>query len=249
MLRAFSALNNRLCASLHHRLPWRFKRDFFELYYELLGRLVVANTPQHVLDVGCGQATHYAGMLPYSPQLLIGVDVSIDEIAHNRDLTHRVVSDAARTLPFADESIDLVSSRSVVEHLRDTDQFFSEVHRVLRPGGHTLHILPGRNAPFSLLNRLLPNSVTQRLLKFFYPEISGGWGFPAFYHNCSYPLLQKALKRSGFEVVELHCRYYQATYYRAFFPAYVLFVMYDLLVWLVGAKRLASQLIVIARRP
>jgi SAM-dependent methyltransferase len=41
----------------------------------------------------------------------------------------------AESLPFADESFDLVLGHAVLHHLPDLRRAFSEFHRVLRPGG------------------------------------------------------------------------------------------------------------------
>jgi SAM-dependent methyltransferase len=41
----------------------------------------------------------------------------------------------AEALPFEDASFDLVFGHAVLHHLPDLDQAFSEIHRVLRPGG------------------------------------------------------------------------------------------------------------------
>jgi SAM-dependent methyltransferase len=41
----------------------------------------------------------------------------------------------AESLPFADESFDLVLGHAVLHHLPDLHRAFSEFHRVLRPGG------------------------------------------------------------------------------------------------------------------
>jgi SAM-dependent methyltransferase len=44
----------------------------------------------------------------------------------------------AESLPFADESFDLVLGHAVLHHLPDLDRSFSEFHRVLKPGGRIL---------------------------------------------------------------------------------------------------------------
>jgi SAM-dependent methyltransferase len=44
----------------------------------------------------------------------------------------------AETLPFADNSFDLVLGHAVLHHLPDLDRTFAEFHRVLRPGGRIL---------------------------------------------------------------------------------------------------------------
>ena len=41
----------------------------------------------------------------------------------------------AESLPFADDSFDLVLGHAVLHHLPDLDRAFAEFHRVLRPGG------------------------------------------------------------------------------------------------------------------
>jgi SAM-dependent methyltransferase len=38
-------------------------------------------------------------------------------------------------LPFADRTFDLVHTNQLIEHVRDTDGFVSEIRRVLKPGG------------------------------------------------------------------------------------------------------------------
>jgi SAM-dependent methyltransferase len=48
-----------------------------------------------------------------------------------------VVGDA-RALPFADESFDTVLATEVIEHVRQPNDMVSEIHRVLKPGGHAI---------------------------------------------------------------------------------------------------------------
>lgn len=44
-----------------------------------------------------------------------------------------------------DESIDLVVSNSVLEHVGDLNRFFTDCHRVLRSGGRTVHLVDYRD--------------------------------------------------------------------------------------------------------
>jgi SAM-dependent methyltransferase len=124
-----------------------------------------------------------------------------------------------------------------------------ECRRVLKPGGFCVHLLPGRNAPFAILNRLLPKKVSRRLLDWAFPHTKEELGFPAFYENCTYPEIVKLLESSGFSIEGVFCRYYQSTCYAAIFPIYLISVLYDLLIWKLAARRLSSQLLAVACTP
>ena len=54
----------------------------------------------------------------------------------NRTISFKLID--GKTLPFDDNSIDLVYSISVLEHIPDPAQIISEIHRVLKPEGHLL---------------------------------------------------------------------------------------------------------------
>ncbi|MCB1895500.1 MAG: class I SAM-dependent methyltransferase [Zoogloeaceae bacterium] len=45
-------------------------------------------------------------------------------------------------IPFADDCFDVVFSSNVLEHVAHLDAFEHELHRVLRPGGLAIHVLP-----------------------------------------------------------------------------------------------------------
>ncbi len=46
------------------------------------------------------------------------------------------------TLPFESESVDVVFSSHVLEHIVDVDDYLVELARVIKPGGVSIHILP-----------------------------------------------------------------------------------------------------------
>ena len=55
--------------------------------------------------------------------------------AERLGLSVRAARAEAESLPFPDESFDLVLGHAVLHHLPDLDRAFAEFHRVLRPGG------------------------------------------------------------------------------------------------------------------
>lgn len=104
-----------------------------------------------VLDLGCN--TGYGSkIIKASGARVTGVDVSPEAI----DIAKKKYSPLGieflcvdgRSLPFADQSFDIVTSFQVVEHIIDYDRFFLEIMRVLRPGGKVIFTTP--NGPLRL---------------------------------------------------------------------------------------------------
>ena len=93
-----------------------------------------------MLDVGCGGGylTEELTSLFYYVK---GVDASHSSLAaahdHAKQQDLKVAYQAARaeSLPFADESFDLVTCCDVLEHVDNLDRTVAEVARVLKPGG------------------------------------------------------------------------------------------------------------------
>ncbi len=101
------------------------------------------NVPLQVLDVACGTGTFLGQLATSHPKhSYTGVDLSPFYGAHARrslDKFHNVaiLQANAETLPFADQSFDVVTSIYLFHELppRVRRKVFSEMKRVLRPGG------------------------------------------------------------------------------------------------------------------
>jgi ubiquinone/menaquinone biosynthesis C-methylase UbiE len=98
----------------------------------------------HVLDVGCGHGRSLTELAALAPQgKVMGVDpsdVMIDMAArHAGELVAlgrvQVVTATVEALPFPDGSFDKALCVHVVYFWRDLGRSFSEIARVLKPGG------------------------------------------------------------------------------------------------------------------
>ena len=93
-----------------------------------------------VLEVGCGDAMIWrenADRIPDDWRLTL-TDQSDGMVGEAREaLADRARYGVARVeeLPFADESFDAVIANHVLFHVQDRGRAFSEIRRVLRPGG------------------------------------------------------------------------------------------------------------------
>ena len=69
------------------------------------------------------------------------------------------------SLPFRDESFDLVTANTVVEHLADPERQFREIGRVLRPGGTLLLHTPNALGYPTMIGRLVPETIKGVLIR------------------------------------------------------------------------------------
>ncbi len=100
-------------------------------------RALPAGRGGDVLDIGthAGDFTVRIGERTAADRLH-GVEFIAEhaEVARRRGVLV-VEADLEDGLPYDDDSFDVVTANQVIEHLRGTDRFLSEVRRVLRPGG------------------------------------------------------------------------------------------------------------------
>jgi SAM-dependent methyltransferase len=93
-----------------------------------------------VLDFGCGngfKSIYYASM---GANRTVGVDVSLDvslakKVAEEKGLMVEYLPMEGALVPLADDSIDLVISSNVLEHVEQPEITLKEISRVLKPGG------------------------------------------------------------------------------------------------------------------
>ncbi|MGA9348380.1 MAG: class I SAM-dependent methyltransferase [Anaerolineae bacterium] len=97
-----------------------------------------------ILELGCGTGRLWWENLNRVPR---GWDITLSDLSSGmlqearrnlrnsqRHFEFGVID--AQTIPFEDESLDAVMANHVLYHVPDRTKAFSEIHRVLRPGGH-----------------------------------------------------------------------------------------------------------------
>ncbi|HEY2386089.1 MAG TPA: glycosyltransferase [Candidatus Binatia bacterium] len=82
------------------------------------------------LDVGCGSS-----IILQSINHVVGIDILHNKLRYMRRYDVPVVRASTFALPIADEQFDCVISSQVIEHIPYDDVIFTELRRVLRPGG------------------------------------------------------------------------------------------------------------------
>ena len=85
---------------------------------------------QRILDAGCGSS-----IIAQSLNNVIAMDIKFQKVRFLRRHAIPVLQGSAFTLPFKDQSFDCLISSEVIEHVPLDDVLFTEMRRVLRPGG------------------------------------------------------------------------------------------------------------------
>ena len=142
-------------------ITFKFNRYGHSIERYLRERERVLSLPDdaEILDAGCGTGLLTLAILRTlrRPARVTAIDLSAPSLAEakqaaSRERTRHTVQFLQAnllSLPFADESFDFIATSGALEYV-PLGEGLAELARVLRPGGHLLH-LPVRPAPVSLL--------------------------------------------------------------------------------------------------
>ena len=250
LLKGFIKCNRAICDRIERLLPRNFNRSLLYAHeLRAVAEIQSRRSATWVLDLGGGRTSPFVHHLPKERlRTLVALDISEPEIRVNKAVDLRIVGDVCGRLPLRDESIDVVVTRSVLEHLPDPRTAVSEIQRVLAPDGICIHVFPARFSPFSVLNRIVPAKVAHLLLFSFFPEWVDSCGFPAFYRHCDARAMPKVHTDAGLVIRSMEYRYYQSIYYKFFVPLYIVSVLYDAVTYLLGWPLLACQVLLVAEK-
>ena len=122
-------------------------------------------TGRQVLEIGLGEGAESERLIRQGARWS-GVDLTAEAVERVRTrLTLRELAyeelrqGSVLSLPFADDSFDMVFSHGVLHHVPEIKQAQNEIHRVLRPGGELVIMLYARWS----LNYLVSIGVIRRL--------------------------------------------------------------------------------------
>lgn len=97
-----------------------------------------------VVDAGCGIGA-YMRAIRERTRFSFGFDIEIERLAEgHRDGIDGMIAAVGERLPYADNSVDVILSNEVLEHVDDDRASAREIVRVLRPGGRAIIFAPNR---------------------------------------------------------------------------------------------------------
>ena len=193
--------------------------DGFEDYLE---GLIEDYGAKRVLDIGGGaRPTLPLDTIHWRDLECTVLDISPEELAKAPDGYQTVAADIASPKFEAEGQYDLAFSKMLAEHVRDGRQFHRNVLDLLAPGGLAVHFFPTMYAPPFVVNRLIPEGLSSRMLDVLAPRDKvRASKFPAYYQWCRGPSGRqiRRFEELGYEVVEYAGFYGHAGYYKKLGP-------------------------------
>lgn len=160
------------------------------------------------LEVGCGRCIVPYWAMPEAEQRtlvsrcasLTGIDV--DEAIREHCLLTAKVIGLGGSLPFRDDSFELVTANWVVEHVTDCPAFLSDIFRVLKSGGRFVFHTPNYWYYMILIASWVPEALKGRLVWLLERRREED-RFVTYYRMNTLKDIRRLAKDAGFEVEEL----------------------------------------------
>ena len=111
---------------------------FYQMYRSAVLARVAETAPRDILEIGCGEGHMFEGT-GITP---VQIDVSMRRLSHAVNRGRWVLCADGYQLPFANESFSVVLMIAVLEHTREPWRILAEAHRVLKPGGQAVMVVP-----------------------------------------------------------------------------------------------------------
>ena len=167
--------------------------------YRILEKIILDHVDPGctVLDIGCGRRAPNLLQLKGRARTLIGIDLVDFELEDAELLL--VNADACDMAPVPSGSVDLAYSRSVMEHIKNVRAAYSEINRVLKPGGKYIFLTPSAWDYASIIAYLVPNRFHGKITR-----VAEGRQatevFPTYYQSNTFRKISKMAAASNFSV-------------------------------------------------
>lgn len=148
------------------------------------------NKDSQVVDLGAGRAGWFQDdncrirvetrNLAPDVKWLTAIDQDL-AVLKNRASHEQLVSEAGK-INLKSDSVDLVFSDFVLEHVSDCDQFVDELSRILKPGGWFCARTPHKFSYVAMFASLISNSFHNKVISAVQPSRKGIDIFPTYYN-------------------------------------------------------------------
>ncbi len=244
----FFQVNRHFCRKIEKLLP-QATPNILSIYNETVSSIINLRQKTVVLDLGCGLSVPYTKYLKNRKGVrIVGVDISRQALNNNRDIDEKLLSNLEKPLPLAINSVDVISCRWTIEHIRNLDTFLNSCNKVIKKEGFFIGLSACRFSPFAIINRTLPKNLSAKILYFLNPNIKDKVGLPSFYKNGNNRTFKDLLNKHEFKIIKVYFGFYQSQYFDFFLPFYLISVFYELIIWKLKIYSFAPYLLFVAAK-
>jgi SAM-dependent methyltransferase len=232
-------------ANTAFRLPPRYEQQWGTEFWSYVDAALRSGAV--ILDVGAGRQPTIAPERRPPQSHYVGLDISGEELERAAPASYdeKVVADAQKPIPSLSGRFDLIVAWQVLEHFTDLPRASDSFRMLVKPGGWFVACLSGRRAAFSIVNRILPSPLAERLVAALMRR-PVETVFPAHYDHCD----ERGLRRAFSDWDELHVvpLWRGADYFARLPGLRRLYVRYENFVMNRGFENLATHYVVAARK-
>jgi len=184
-------------------------------YGDELKNIVAAYPDANILELGAGRfPSFWISEMPKTIGSYTVNDISEEELSRLPEGYEKACFDVSGDAANFRDTYDVVFSRFLAEHVPDGEAMHRNVFGVLRKGGTAFHLIPTLYAFPFVINKLLPERLTNALLATLSPRRAISPKFPAYYSACYGNPVRMAsmLKSIGYSEVEVR-NFYGHFYY------------------------------------
>jgi SAM-dependent methyltransferase len=189
----------------------KFHETAWSDYPRQLRDLILQYPAPRILELGGGRRPSFAlSDLPDRVSSYTVNDVSADELALTAPEYDKACFDVAGDVSEFEGQFDVVFSRALAEHVQDGEAMHRNVLKLLKPGGVALHMIPTLYSWPFVLNRLLPERLSHKILVSLFPHRkTEAPKFPAFYSWCygNRDKMTRMFKGIGYSKVDIRTFY------------------------------------------
>jgi SAM-dependent methyltransferase len=208
--------------------------------------LSVIQPSHHVLDLGAGAGI--VAQMDFRGRVARVCGLDPDPRVESNSYLDEGKVGVGESIPYPNSTFDIVFADNVLEHLDRPAQVFSEIHRVMKPGGLFLAKTPNRWHYMPVIARLTPHVFHQ-----FVNRLRGrasGDTFPTRYQVNSPGAVGRCAASAGFEVERIRLYEGRPEYLRMTSMTYLIGLLYERLVNAIPAfSRFRILLIARLRKP
>ena len=131
---------------LYRLAHWPPPTDYQHAQRQWMLQRVLQKIPSHnirtILEVGCGDGWVTQQLVHRFKCNVLGFDYNPNRIKTSNHKQILLVAGDASKPPIANQSVDLIVSLAVLEHLPDRHNVVQQLTKILKPGGKMIHIVP-----------------------------------------------------------------------------------------------------------